>query len=72
MATFTSKFFDSHTKREITNPQELDAHETFAQSVCDEDGSRVSIEAVGTSELAHCQRRHRWQNNFQGAWIALK
>lgn len=75
MDTFTTKFFDSHTKQEITDPRELDAHDTYARSICDEDGSRVRIASVGTSEVAHCERGHRWQQTFaagtDGGWVAL-
>jgi hypothetical protein len=59
MTTFTQKFFDAQTKQEITDPRELDAHDTYAQARCDEDGSRVHIASVGTSEVARCERGHR-------------
>lgn len=77
MATFSTKFFDSHTREEITDPQDLDAHDSYSVSVCDEDGTRVSFAAPGQAETAHCQRGHRWQEAFTapgqfGGWIALR
>lgn len=80
MASFTTKFFDSHTKQEITDPRELDAHDTYSVSTCDEDGSRVHMHAPGTQQLAHCEKGHRWQETFahasrvgrSGGWIELR
>lgn len=71
MATFRTKHFDSHTKQEITDPRELDAHDSYSVSKCDEDGSPVRVVATGTSETAHCARGHRWRQTFDGGWIAL-
>ncbi len=78
MAEIIYTIRDLETGAIISLPEGEDAPanaETYAELTCSEDGSHVTISAVGTSEYATCRHGHRWQRLFSGAvgaadWVA--
>jgi hypothetical protein len=71
MATFTTRHYDQHTHKLILDWRELDAHDTYSVAMCNADRSKVTITCVGTSEMARCERGHRWMQSFRDGWIEV-
>jgi hypothetical protein len=72
MATFTTTWYDQHTRAPISD--DLSAHDAYAVSLCEVDGSHVVESEKGTALYAWCERGHQWQHTYSasvqaGAWI---